>query len=77
MATREVQAEMALGVSGVVMMTMEEARACVERVKGGIEQMRRDLLELREREGWKALGYDSWRACAVAEFGVGLATVYR
>jgi hypothetical protein len=78
MATRgDVQKEMVLGVRGVVMMTAEEARACVEWVRAGIEQMRRDLLELREREGWKALGYPSWRACAVVEFGVSLATVYR
>lgn len=62
---------------GVTMMTRDEAQACVARIAGGIETMRRDLLELYEREGWRALGYDSWRACAVAEFGASAATLYR
>ncbi len=35
------------------------------------------LLELYEREGWRALSYDSWRACAVAEFAQSQTALYR
>ena len=30
-----------------------------------------------EREGWKALGYDSWRACVASEFKQSQAYLYR
>ncbi len=63
--------------AGVVMMSEGEARECVARIKGHLEDTRRALVDLYEREGWKALGYASWRACAAAEFGASAATLYR
>jgi hypothetical protein len=52
----------------VEVMTEREARACVECIRAGLEDIRRDVLDLYEREGWRALGYTSWRECAVKEF---------
>lgn len=62
---------------GVPMMDQAEARATVDAIKGHMDSARKLLLDLEEREGWKALGYASWRACAQAEFGQSSAQVYR
>lgn len=58
-------------------MTGEEARVCVDKINTQINGARADLLRLYEGKGWVALGYDSWRACAVAEFGQSQARVYQ
>lgn len=60
-----------------VLMTADEARNCVARIRMSIESARRDILDLHDREGWKALGYATWRDCASAELGMSVATVYR
>lgn len=62
---------------GVPVLDAEEARQIVKNITGRIDQCRRDLLELKDREGWRALGYASWRACVEAEFGSSTATLYR
>ena len=49
-------------------MTREEARTCIDTVHSHLRNARNHILDLHEREGWKALGYESWRACVVAEF---------
>ncbi len=64
-------------IVGVPMMDATEARAVVTRIKTRIDLARGELLELKDREGWKALGYKSWRQCAEAEFGASTATLYR
>ena len=43
-----------------------EARACVERIRGHFEGARRELLRLYDGQGWRALGYPSWRVHRVA-----------
>jgi hypothetical protein len=35
------------------------------------------VLELYEREGWSALGYNTWRECVTAEFNSSQAYLYR
>lgn len=35
----------------------------------------RDLMEFKDRKGWKAMGYKSWVACVAAEFEVSLRQV--
>lgn len=60
-----------------VLMTEAEARECVDAIKSGIINVGRKLLELHEREGWRALGYASWRECAQAEFGFRQSRVYQ
>lgn len=62
---------------GVPMMDATEAREIVTRIKTRIDLARGELLELHDREGWKALGYKSWQACASAEFGGSAAQMYR
>ena len=60
-----------------VMLSAEEARQIVKNINGRFEQSRKDLMELEDREGWRALGYDSWRTCVMAEFSQSVATLYR
>lgn len=55
-------------VVGELMMTADEARACVERIKAQAEDIAAQLLDLRERQGWKALGYTTWQDCVRDEF---------
>lgn len=52
-----------------VILTRDEAQACVERIRSGIEGIRAEVLRLHEGEGWRVLGYASWRECVTAEFG--------
>jgi len=58
-------------------MSRDEAQQCVARIAHHLEEARALLLELYEREGWRVLGYDSWRACAVAEFAQSQTALYR
>jgi site-specific DNA-methyltransferase (adenine-specific) len=58
-------------------MTVGEARACVVEINRHLGGARALLLELHEREGWRALGYQSWESCAVAEFARHRSTVFR
>ncbi len=58
-------------------MTAAEARACIEQMKTYAHRFRALALELYERGGWRALGYASWRACAVQEFGLSQPRVYQ
>lgn len=62
---------------GVPMMDEAEARATVTRIKTRIDIARGELLELHDREGWRALGYKSWETCARQEFGGSAAQMYR
>lgn len=52
----------------LTLMTVDEARATVDRIKARLEDVRADLYELREREGWRALGYETWQSCITEEF---------
>jgi hypothetical protein len=58
-------------------LTRTEARSLVERIRSHINNARALVLELYEKEGWKALGYNSWRECVVAEFDQSQAHLYR
>lgn len=42
-----------------------------------LDEARKLLWELRESQGFMALGYDSWQACVMTEFNKSSATVYR
>lgn len=58
-------------------MTEHEARSCCEKIRHGFDHVRALVLDLHDREGWKALGYASWRACVVAEFESSQSSLYR
>lgn len=59
------------------MMTEEEARKRVVAINAGMNNIRMLLLDFHDREGWKALGYASWRECVTAEFGQSKTHLYR
>jgi hypothetical protein len=50
-------------------LTEGEARKIIDRIHQHIGDVRYELLRLYDGEGWKALGYKSWRGCVEAEFG--------
>jgi hypothetical protein len=58
-------------------MSAEEARACVDLIREGADRTRAALLDLDERDGWEALGYESLRECMVAEFAGAERTLYQ
>jgi hypothetical protein len=60
-----------------LLMSEAEARACVAAIRSHLDGARALLLGLYRREGWRALGYASWRECATAEFGQSQAYLYR
>lgn len=49
-------------------MIYKEAREAVDQINSNMNNVRYLVLDLYEREGWVALGYQSWRECVVAEF---------
>jgi hypothetical protein len=55
-------------LKNVTPMTAEEARAAVTEVNMRIDSVRQKLAELHRREGWKALGYSSWKQFSEVEF---------
>jgi len=67
-----------------VSMSENEARHYVELIKDGIASAERTIItvrryidELYRLEGWKALGYPSWRQCVETEFQKGRSTLYQ
>jgi hypothetical protein len=58
-------------------MTREEAKTCVLQIRSHINVARRLILELYDLQGWKALGYTSWRQCVLEEFGQSSSYLYR
>jgi hypothetical protein len=46
-------------------MSTIEARECVSEIKDHLNKVRALLLDLDERRGWKALGYESMRQCMI------------
>lgn len=60
-----------------VLMTKEEAKEIIVAVKASVAEARTLLLDLWERDGWRALGYKNWKACYTAEFGKSESTIYR
>jgi hypothetical protein len=60
----------------VPLMNETEARECVNAINGHMNSARALLLDLYERRGWVALGYQSWRECVMAEFEGSQRTLY-
>ncbi len=58
-------------------MTDPEAKECVAKINANMNNVRKLVLELYEREGWTAMGYQSWRECVTAEFKQGQSYLYR
>lgn len=58
-------------------MTPAEARSLTETIKASVDTLWTLLRESYDREAWRALGYDSWRGYATAEFGMSKSHAYR
>lgn len=63
---------------------LDTARHMVERIHEHLgradyhaNQARKLILDLREQEGWRVLGYKNWRECVMTEFERRSSTVYR
>lgn len=59
------------------LMTAAEAKRCCDRIRNHLEDARSSLLELRQREGWRALKYATWLDCVMAEFGLSKSRAYQ
>lgn len=56
---------------------LERIREHLVRADYHVNQARKLILDLKEQEGWKVLGYTSWHKCVTAEFQKSSSTVYR
>jgi hypothetical protein len=63
--------------NGFTPLCADDARSLIERIRTHINDARKLVLELYEGEGWKPLGYNSWRECVVAEFDHSRQHLYR
>jgi hypothetical protein len=58
-------------------MGADEARACLDRVKGHWQNFWFELKDFHDRRGWKGLGYDTFKECIERELGVSEVHFYR
>jgi hypothetical protein len=61
----------------LIPMTADEAKSAVDRIKSHMNEARRLIYDLYQRQGWQALGYGSWRECVTAEFDQAQSQLYR
>ena len=61
----------------VILMTADEARSCADDIKNQTGKLRTLVHDFYTREGWRALGYESFAACAEAEFDRSYQHLYR
>lgn len=57
----------AIDAGTIVLMNAFEARAAADEIKGKLGDLRITIHEFETREGWRALGYDSFREWALKE----------
>lgn len=55
----------------------EYARRITDEIKADAEALRGKLLEAHDLRAWAALGYESWRTYALAEFGMSQTRAYQ
>ena len=53
-----------------------EARLCVDSIRAKTDDLKELVYALWSRDGWRALGYDSFHACCMREFGERHASTY-
>jgi hypothetical protein len=61
----------------IAKMGRAEAREATLRARAHLRTGWRIILDIYEREGWRALGYSSWREYAAVEFQVSRSAAYR
>jgi hypothetical protein len=72
---REIAAEV-VGI-GPPLLTEDEARKLVTLINQFDDGIRYAVLRLYEGQGWEALGYKNWHACAEAEFNKSKSRIYQ
>lgn len=58
-------------------LSSNEARRLVSRINNQSADVRTLVLQMHDGQGWKALGYQSWKACVEGEFVFGRQYAYR
>lgn len=58
-------------------MAAEEARSTLDMIKAGYLDTRERLIDFRDRRGWEALGYTSFKGCIEAEMGMSQSRIYQ
>jgi hypothetical protein len=58
-------------------MSEVEAQKAVDQINSHINEARKLVYEFYTRQGWKALGYSSWRECVVEKFDQAQRTLYQ
>lgn len=58
-------------------MSLEEAEATIDQLKGSFDNCRRMLFELRAKNGWMVLGYRSMTECLRDRLGMNIHKVFR
>jgi len=58
-------------------LSSKEARLLVSQINKESAEVRTLVLHLHDGQGWKALGYQSWKACVEGEFVFGRQYAYR
>jgi hypothetical protein len=71
------QADMTTIATCTVELTHSQARDLTDRIKVATRRLYSDLQEAYEGRAWKALGYNSWREYAQAEFSISQSHAYR
>lgn len=59
-----------------IQMDASTARDLVKQIKRGVNATGEMLLRLKDQNGWSALGYKSWRECALSEFDFSQSRLY-
>lgn len=59
-----------------IKMDLSTARQLVKQIKQSIGGISDSLWRLKNQEGWKTLGYDSWRECVTKEFNFSQSRAY-
>lgn len=59
------------------LMTPPEAERCLQQIHDKAAELKDLVYELWSREGWRALGYDSFHACIQDRMGKSASTLYR
>ena len=61
----------------IVLANEKEAREITDRIKNKITEAGVLILDMYEREGWRALGYESWKDYTTTEFNIGQSRAYQ
>jgi len=59
------------------LMTLKEARSSVKRINKHLGDLRHTVEEFHNRQGWVALGYETWQDCVKEEFEISRMQAFR